>query len=174
MEDQWSSIINNNKEEEEFQEFEVWDVMKNDEKENRDNFDISLKQRKSFSSVSYSSFAKRSTFISSPQMVIRRAISLGNEGKNYSLKQSSAPVRISHLSHKQNKENGEKNKDFVEDDGENEEEEMIPPHEYVAKRLTSRRVASYSMCEGIGRTLKGRDLCKVRDAILTQTGFIEK
>jgi hypothetical protein len=34
-----------------------------------------------------------------------------------------------------------------------------------------RRVAS-SVCVGHGRTLKGRDLCAVRDAVLHMTGFL--
>ncbi|XP_015055414.1 uncharacterized protein LOC107001990 [Solanum pennellii] len=45
----------------------------------------------------------------------------------------------------------------------------IPPHEYLAKK----RGASFSVCEGVGRTLKGRDLSRLRDAILKQTGFID-
>jgi hypothetical protein len=30
-----------------------------------------------------------------------------------------------------------------------------------------------SMLEGVGRTLKGRDLHRVRDAVLRQTGFLD-
>ncbi|KAI3466567.1 hypothetical protein Pfo_023230 [Paulownia fortunei] len=54
-----------------------------------------------------------------------------------------------------------------------DDDEMVPPHEYLARRLASTQIASFSMCEGVGRTLKGRDLSKLRDAILTKTGFIE-
>lgn len=61
----------------------------------------------------------------------------------------------------------------IDDDGGGEEEEMAPPHEYLARRLARTQIASHSMCEGVGRTLKGRDLSKVRNAILTKTGFIE-
>ncbi|XP_016434852.1 protein S40-4-like [Nicotiana tabacum] len=46
-------------------------------------------------------------------------------------------------------------------------ESGIPPHEYLART----RVASFSVHEGIGRTLKGRDLSRVRNAIWKQTGF---
>ncbi|KAH6795920.1 hypothetical protein C2S51_036906 [Perilla frutescens var. frutescens] len=60
----------------------------------------------------------------------------------------------------------------IDDDGE-EEGEMAPPHEYLARRLERTRIASHSMCEGVGRTLKGRDLRKIRNSILTKTGFIE-
>ncbi|KAL0336891.1 UNVERIFIED_CONTAM: hypothetical protein Scaly_1964200 [Sesamum calycinum] len=57
-----------------------------------------------------------------------------------------------------------------EDDDEEEEEEgneRIPPHEYLARS----RVASLSVHEGVGRTLKGRDLSRVRNAIWKQIGF---
>lgn len=63
--------------------------------------------------------------------------------------------------------------DEVESDDDDDDDEMAPPHEYLARRLASTRIASFSMCEGVGRTLKGRDLSKLRDAILTKTGFIE-
>ncbi|KAK1429172.1 hypothetical protein QVD17_11376 [Tagetes erecta] len=43
----------------------------------------------------------------------------------------------------------------------------VPPHEYVAKT----RIASFSVHEGIGRTLKGRDLSRVRNAIWEKIGF---
>ncbi|PKU80117.1 uncharacterized protein LOC110092701 [Dendrobium catenatum] len=44
---------------------------------------------------------------------------------------------------------------------------VIPPHELLWRR----REASFSVQEGIGRTLKGRDLSRVRDAIWQRTGF---
>ncbi|KAE9609551.1 putative senescence regulator S40 [Lupinus albus] len=59
------------------------------------------------------------------------------------------------------------------DYGDDEEDDMIPPHEWIARKLARSQISSFSVCEGIGRTLKGRDLSKVRNAILTKTGFIE-
>ncbi|GFP89132.1 hypothetical protein PHJA_001056900 [Phtheirospermum japonicum] len=53
---------------------------------------------------------------------------------------------------------------YEEEDGGNDK---IPPHEYLARS----RVASFSVHEGIGRTLKGRDLSRVRNAIWKKTGF---
>ncbi|KAL6567501.1 hypothetical protein OROGR_001169 [Orobanche gracilis] len=53
-----------------------------------------------------------------------------------------------------------------------DDDEMVPPHEFLARRIRTSQVA-YSMCEGIGRTLKGRDLCNLRNAILAKTGFLE-
>ncbi|KAK2644478.1 hypothetical protein Ddye_019673 [Dipteronia dyeriana] len=47
--------------------------------------------------------------------------------------------------------------------------EMIPPHEYLAREHARSRRGS--VFEGVGRTLKGRDLRRVRDAVWSQTGF---
>ncbi|XP_020212677.1 uncharacterized protein LOC109797153 [Cajanus cajan] len=64
-----------------------------------------------------------------------------------------------------------------ESDGDDEEEHVgdegnqrgfrVPPHEYLART----RGASLSVHEGIGRTLKGRDLRSVRNAIWKKVGF---
>ncbi|KAL2339190.1 hypothetical protein Fmac_013636 [Flemingia macrophylla] len=54
-----------------------------------------------------------------------------------------------------------------------DDDDMIPPHEWISRKLARSQISSFSVCEGIGRTLKGRDLSKVRNAILTKTGFIE-
>ncbi|KAL6573847.1 hypothetical protein OROHE_001389 [Orobanche hederae] len=53
-----------------------------------------------------------------------------------------------------------------------DDDEVVPPHEFLARRIRTSQ-AAYSMCEGIGRTLKGRDLCNLRNAILAKTGFLE-
>ncbi|CAL5409537.1 unnamed protein product [Camellia sinensis] len=56
------------------------------------------------------------------------------------------------------------------DDGvEDRDSEMVPPHEFLAREY--RRMAAKSVFEGVGRTLKGRDLSRVRDAVWSQTGF---
>ncbi|XP_009767681.1 protein S40-4-like [Nicotiana tabacum] len=57
--------------------------------------------------------------------------------------------------------------DFDGEDGEN----RIPPHEFLARQLARTRIASFSVHEGVGRTLKGRDLSRVRNAIFEKTGF---
>ncbi|BAT88627.1 hypothetical protein LR48_Vigan583s001000 [Vigna angularis] len=62
------------------------------------------------------------------------------------------------------------------DDEEEEEDEYdtkLPPHEFIARRLARSQISSFSVFEGVGRTLKGRDLSKVRNAVLTKTGFLE-
>ncbi|XP_004241275.1 protein S40-4 [Solanum lycopersicum] len=58
--------------------------------------------------------------------------------------------------------------DDVDDD---DLDNRIPPHEFLAKQLERTRIASFSVHEGVGRTLKGRDLSRVRNAIWEKTGF---
>ncbi|CAL9193308.1 protein S40-1-like [Musa acuminata AAA Group] len=50
--------------------------------------------------------------------------------------------------------------------------DTIPPHLIVARRVADKM--AFSMCVGIGRTLKGRDLSQVRNSILRMTGFLER
>lgn len=54
------------------------------------------------------------------------------------------------------------------DDGDDRDFDMVPPHEYLAR---SRNSAANSVFVGVGRTLKGRDMSRVRDAVWSQTGF---
>ncbi|CAK8571589.1 unnamed protein product [Lathyrus sativus] len=54
-----------------------------------------------------------------------------------------------------------------ESDDDDDDEDRVPPHEYLART----RGASLSVHEGFGRTLKGRDLCSVRNAIWKRVGF---
>lgn len=54
-----------------------------------------------------------------------------------------------------------------------EEGEWMAPHEYLQAQAGSsgRGTAAPSVFEGVGRTLKGRDLSRVRDAVWSNTGF---
>ena len=45
----------------------------------------------------------------------------------------------------------------------------VPPHEVLQGR--EHVAASFSVREGVGRTLKGRDLRRVHNAIWEKTGF---
>lgn len=75
--------------------------------------------------------------------------------------------RVSQQEHK-NSQSYYKARRFEEfDDDDEMEEAIVPPHEVVMRR----RAASLSVVEGAGRTLKGRDLSRVRNAIWAQTGF---
>ena len=55
------------------------------------------------------------------------------------------------------------------DGADDQDSEIVPPHEYLAREY--RRMAANSVFEGVGRTLKGRDMSRVRDAVWNQTGF---
>lgn len=68
---------------------------------------------------------------------------------------------------------GDDGGDDEDDDDGGGDGDMVPPHEWVAKRLARTRISPFSVCEGVGRTLKGRELSRVRNAILTKTGFLE-
>lgn len=59
------------------------------------------------------------------------------------------------------------------DDGDDDEEEMLPPHEIVARGSGVSPRTTFSVLEGVGRTLKGRDLRQVRNAVLRKTGFLD-
>lgn len=58
--------------------------------------------------------------------------------------------------------------DEMEEEKEGEDEKMVPPHVIVA-----RSHVTFSVFEGVGRTLKGRDLRRVRNAVFRKTGFID-
>ncbi|KAJ6706812.1 hypothetical protein OIU85_027192 [Salix viminalis] len=45
-------------------------------------------------------------------------------------------------------------------DNDYEEDDIVPPHEWLARKLARSQISSFSVCEGVGRTLKGRDLSK--------------
>ncbi|XP_031482323.1 uncharacterized protein LOC116252298 [Nymphaea colorata] len=59
------------------------------------------------------------------------------------------------------------------DDIEEGDDDRLPPHEFIARKLARNHITPSSVYEGAGRTLKGRDLKKVRNAVLTSTGFLE-
>ncbi|KAI6697760.1 hypothetical protein NL676_017879 [Syzygium grande] len=61
-------------------------------------------------------------------------------------------------------------KDVGAEDDHRPEKKMVPPHEMVA---LSRATMAYSVFEGAGRTLKGRDLRRVRNAVFRKTGFLD-
>lgn len=81
---------------------------------------------------------------------------------------SSAPVNVPDWSKIYRADSGESSHDSDDtfDDG---DAEMMPPHEYLARNR--RGAAATSVFEGVGRTLKGRDLRRIRDAVWSRTGF---
>ncbi|XP_022721037.1 uncharacterized protein LOC111278675 [Durio zibethinus] len=57
-------------------------------------------------------------------------------------------------------------------ESDDDESDMVPPHEYLAREYArSKKTGGASVFEGVGRTLKGRDMRRVRDAVWSQTGF---
>lgn len=68
-----------------------------------------------------------------------------------------------------------KQRDYSEFECEEEDDDgdRVPPHEFIARRLAKRRSGcpSFSVYQGVGRTLKGRDLSRLRNAIWEITGF---
>lgn len=101
-----------------------------------------------------------------------------NESTNMP-KQLSAPINIPDWSKIYNKKsssrsmgNGGYSGGVVEED-EYCDEAMLPPHEYLAKKFARNHIAPPSVCEGVGRTLKGRDLSKVRNDVFIKTDFLE-
>ncbi|CAN6321765.1 unnamed protein product [Urochloa humidicola] len=80
----------------------------------------------------------------------------------------SAPVKVPVWPGKARRGGGGRRAAADESDDE-EGEEMEPPHVVAARR----HARSSSVLEGAGRTLKGRDLRRVRNAVLRQTGFLD-
>ncbi|TKY54011.1 Senescence regulator S40 [Spatholobus suberectus] len=163
---------------EDFDEEDVWGVTMERERE-RDY--LSPKMSVSKESSASSSARRIST---SPRKIPRtNSIALPSlESDANVVQRSSAPIDIpdwSKIYGKKIVEEGVNKQldcgygDHYRDDYGEDEDDMIPPHEWIARKLARSQITSFSMCEGLGRTLKGRDLSKVRNAILTKTGFIE-
>ncbi|RAL46082.1 unnamed protein product [Cuscuta campestris] len=84
----------------------------------------------------------------------------------------SLPVNVPDWSKILKDEYRENRRSESDEDGEDEGRgDRIPPHELVAQQMARARIASFSVHEGVGRTLKGRDLSRVRNAIWKRTGF---
>ncbi|XP_023742835.1 uncharacterized protein LOC111890977 [Lactuca sativa] len=161
-------------EDQDFQEEDVWSVMKGREESNtKVNKPHKIKKRSSSSSSSSCAWTSHDG---------ARMIPRCNEGRMpRHQQQSSAPMGIpdwSKIYMEKSKgpsdgcyEDGDYHNHGAHDD--DDDGEMVPPHEYIARKLARSHITSSSMCEGVGRTLKGRDLSKLRNAILTKTGFLE-
>ncbi|XP_061376278.1 protein S40-7-like [Gastrolobium bilobum] len=86
----------------------------------------------------------------------------------------SAPVNVPISSPAMLKASRRRRDADIDDDSEEaaEDEEMLPPHEIVERNSAQSPMLAYSVLEGVGRTLKGRDLRQVRNAVWRQTGFL--
>ncbi|XVF20233.1 hypothetical protein REPUB_Repub11eG0180200 [Reevesia pubescens] len=91
-------------------------------------------------------------------------------------KPASLPVNIpdwSKILREEYRDNRRRSESDDDDEGDDWSEGgvRVPPHEFLANQMARTRIASFSVHEGIGRTLKGRDLRRVRNAIFEKTGF---
>lgn len=145
---------------EEFEEEEVWAAL-------MERKDASPRGRRGKASChASSSTATRRDSSSSARMIPRSNASSETGGS--ALRQT-APVSIPGYSNTYKHAGDGGN----EEDEEDEDDNRAPPHEWLAKKMARSQISSSSVCEGAGRTLKGRDLSKVRNAVLTKTGFLE-
>ncbi|KMZ73532.1 hypothetical protein ZOSMA_146G00070 [Zostera marina] len=90
----------------------------------------------------------------------------------------SAPMNVPVVSRESERNRnwwGEVDYEYVSDADDDEEDEgMLPPHEIVARAsLRDSPMTTFSVLEGVGRTLKGSDLRRVRNAVWRQTGFLD-
>lgn len=155
---------------EDFQEEEVWAMVKPTDSSSSYSNSETRNFNLSGSSSSSSLSAWRSTTAS---MGIPRSTSTGEFSVIAPQHRSSAPVDIPEILKKKKKKQRTTKRNLWDDANSGDDDEVVPPHEYLARRLASTQIASFSMCEGVGRTLKGRDLSNLRNAILTKTGFLE-
>ncbi|GMJ10317.1 hypothetical protein like AT4G04630 [Hibiscus trionum] len=177
-----------------FEEEDVWAVLKERTDSTAIKFGQSIEESSSVVTV-------RRHLPSAARMIPRTFSAVNNSGNIGSFssssshgangvkqQQQSAPVNIPDWSKftRNNKskkgslwhddDDGDENDNNNEDDDDEEEEEFdskLPPHEFLAKRQARSQISSFSVFEGVGRKLKGRDLRKVRNAVLTKTGFLE-
>ncbi|XP_020589643.1 uncharacterized protein LOC110030979 [Phalaenopsis equestris] len=138
----------------EFDEEEVWAMA-------RETKDDKLKTRK----LKDASFFLSMKASPASSKIPRSTKTVGEERSSAAPIQQSAPVTIPNWS--KIFSNSER------EDEEGEDEDRVPPHEWIAKKMERNQIPSFSVCDGEGRTLKGRDQRRVRNAVLTRTGFLE-
>ncbi|KAJ0249279.1 hypothetical protein HA466_0148030 [Hirschfeldia incana] len=85
----------------------------------------------------------------------------------------SAPLQVPLAMRSRHKKEFKLTDVVVDEEEEEDEGERLPPHEIVARSLAQSSYLSCSVLEGAGRTLKGRDLRQVRNAVFRKTGFID-
>ncbi|GMJ05096.1 hypothetical protein like AT4G21970 [Hibiscus trionum] len=169
-----------------FEEEDVWAVLKETKDSNTIKLGQSIEESSSVVTV-------RRHLPSAARMIPRTfsavntgssssSSSSGHEANDGAKQQQSAPVNIPDWSKFSRKNKPKKGSSWHDDDEDDDDRDFddddefdtkLPPHEFLAKRIARSRVSSFSVFEGVGRKLKGRDLRKVRNAVLTRTGFLE-
>ncbi|KAH7545083.1 protein S40-1 [Ziziphus jujuba] len=111
------------------------------------------------------------------EMIVSPATTVKSSKKRNKKKKkmaNSVPVSIPEI-FSRFRDNEDDNHQAVEDEEEeewnDEDGELVPPHVIVGRRIAGQM--AFSVCTGNGRTLKGRDLSQVRNSILRMTGFLE-
>ncbi|KAK4733605.1 hypothetical protein R3W88_007866 [Solanum pinnatisectum] len=123
---------------------------------------------------------KKKLTITSKMISRAKIATISNNESTHVPKQSSTPFNIPRRSKIYKKKSSStimKNDSYsgsVEEDEDCDDIGMLPPHEYLAKRVARSQIDPPSMCEGVRRTLKGRDLSRMRNVILIKTRFLEK
>ena len=182
---------------EDFEEKDVWDSVKDIDIIQDDHSSPRMRKKLFAASGSSSSTWLNISTSTAPRMIPKRGNNTpkttNNEAKAVVVQQSSAPMEIPDWSKIYRKNGKTSNTDHDHDhhdhgyggddvdyndvnadgDDDDDDDDMVPPHEWIARKLARSQISSFSVCEGIGRRLKGRDLSKVRNAILTKTGFLE-
>ncbi|KAL2239826.1 UNVERIFIED_CONTAM: hypothetical protein Sindi_0623800 [Sesamum indicum] len=105
----------------------------------------------------------------SPSPEIRKSSCRIHRKRSAAARAASLPVNVPDwpkILKEEYRENRSREGDDYEEEAE-ENENRIPPHEFLART----RMASLSVQDGRGRTLKGRDLRRVRNAIWQRIGF---
>ncbi|XVE61711.1 hypothetical protein DITRI_Ditri06bG0061800 [Diplodiscus trichospermus] len=146
----------------EFSEADVWHINNNDNSNDKSTTDLDGKKPLPSSRAS-------------SKKLFRKMEASGDNRSQMTQPSASLPVNIpdwSKILKEEYREHGKSDEDIDaggddDDCGDDDRDGRIPPHEYLARR----RGASFSVHEGIGRTLKGRDLRCVRNAIWKKTGF---
>lgn len=144
----WKSLQN-----EELDEGDVWEVLR--DKQDRS----SEEQPKTTTIIS----PHKKPYLASKSIQIARTSSCSSR----QVVQQSAPVKVPDWSKSGKEWKTDLGGDIDDSNG------KLPPHEIVARRLARSHISTFSVMEGAGRTLKGRDLSAVREAVLRKTGFIE-
>lgn len=113
--------------------------------------------------------------LASPSASRNMSVRIADNGSRHMLMQQSAPVnvpdwsKILGIDHRKDNPNG-----FLAagDEDEDEGDDKLPPHEYLAREQARSQMTTTSVFHGVGRTLKGRDMSRVRNAVWRQTGFL--
>lgn len=106
-----------------------------------------------------------------PSLLIPRLPARHEAAKSIVPRRASAPVNVPDWSKVTGSSHRPSNTSLADD--EEEGGGIVPPHELVARECAKSVSFSFSVREGVGRTLRGRDLDHVRTAVLRKTGFLD-